>query len=101
MDHLTNPSRHPDAASRNLHDVCTNLRQRPVLKMPGVGVELADAFRKLLGRHGVFVVRPTERRLIQVEAIAHGCARCFWIELTRYDSVSLLQLLKEVRADGK
>src|SRR5271169_3703188 len=45
------------------------LLQRVLLQAVCVDVEFADAFRQLLGRHGVFVVHPTEGFLVQVETI--------------------------------
>ena len=37
------------------------------LEFAGVSVELADSFAQLFDRHGVFVVHPAERLLVQVK----------------------------------
>jgi len=41
-----------------------------------VAIEFADALSQLLRRHGVLVVRPAERFLIQVQAIVLARLRC-------------------------
>ncbi len=71
------------------------------MKTPGIGVKLSNAFSQFLRGHRVFVMHPPEGLLVKVNAIVLRFLRLCGIEHTVNDSLGLLQLVEEFRADGE
>src|SRR5215469_963593 len=82
-------------------DFFGNLGERKLFQVLGVAIKLPDALSQFLCRHRVFVVHPAECLLIQVEAFFLAAFRDCRIELTIQRSLGLLELVKEVWADGE
>ena len=90
------------AGGQRSSDFFSNLRERVLFQVACVTIKLADAFGELVGRHGVFVVHPAERLLVEVQLRSSLLDFAFAGSSLRVTSPSVcLHLVQQVGADGQ